>query len=176
MSMSAAPLRRSKSHLKVAHFAAEQLRGDTRVASFSINGWDSHAAQDRTLKPALERLAQTILALQSGVGPEIWGKTAVIAMTEFGRTARLNGTKGTDHGTGGAMVLAGGAINGGQVFGRWPGLAEADLYERRDLMPTADVRAPAAWIMRGLTGLDQSAIERDVFPGLQMGRGAAYLR
>ena len=176
MAMTATVPRRSRSHLKVATFAAEQLRGDTRVASFSINGWDSHANQTRSLRPALERLSQTILALQSGVGPKIWEKTAVVAMTEFGRTVRLNGTLGTDHGTGGAMLLAGGAIRGGQVFGRWPGLAEADLYERRDLMPTADVRGPAAWIMRGLTGLPVSTIERDVFPGLDMGADEGFLR
>lgn len=167
--------RRARSHLKVASFAAEQLRGDTRVASFSINGWDSHAQQDRTLRPALQRLSQTILALKSGLGPSIWNKTAIVAMTEFGRTARLNGTGGTDHGTGGAMLLAGGAIRGGRVYGRWPGVSEADLFERRDLMPTGDVRAPTAWLLRGLAGLSQSAIEQDVFPGLQMGDDAGYL-
>ena len=90
-------------------------------------------------------------------------------MTEVGRTARLNGTSGTDHGTGGAMIMAGGAIRGGRVYGDWPGLDEASLFERRDLMPTQDVRAPAAWILRGMAGLDQATLERVVFPGLQMG-------
>jgi uncharacterized protein (DUF1501 family) len=90
-------------------------------------------------------------------------------MTEFGRTVRQNGTGGTDHGTGGAMVLAGGAIRGGRVIGDWPGLAEADLYQQRDLMPTRDVRDIAAWVMRGVAGLDRNALESIVFPGLQMG-------
>lgn len=166
---------RAAAHLKVADFAAEQLRGDTRIASFSINGWDTHARQSRTIAPALGRLSETILRLRDGVGPEVWARTAVVAMTEFGRTVRLNGTGGTDHGTGGAMLLAGGAIRGGKVFGRWPGLAEADLYERRDLMPTGDVRAPAAWMLRGMTGLGQSTLETEIFPGLDMGRDEGYL-
>ncbi|MFT7596828.1 MAG: hypothetical protein ACI8R4_004170 [Paracoccaceae bacterium] len=167
---------RGKAHIKIAEFAAEQLRGDTRVASFSINGWDTHNRQGRALPSALSRLSDTILALQNGLGQGLWQNTAVVAMTEFGRTVRENGTGGTDHGTGGAMVLAGGAIRGGRVWGDWPGLAEQDLYERRDLMPTQDVRAPAAWVMRGMTGLDRSVLESTVFPGLQMGADPGILR
>lgn len=167
---------RGKPHVKVAEFAAEQLRGDTRVASFSINGWDTHRQQSRNLNGALGRLSDTILTLQSGVGAEVWGKTAIVAMTEFGRTVRINGTGGTDHGTGGAMVLAGGAIRGGRVLGDWPGLDEAELYDRRDLMPTGDVRAPAAWLMRGLAGLDSGSLERVVFPGLDMADDPGLLR
>lgn len=161
---------RGKAHMKVAEFAAEQLRGDTRIASFSLNGWDTHNRQDRAIKGAVSRLSDTILALKHRLGSDVWQKTAIVAMTEFGRTARLNGTGGTDHGTGGAMLVAGGAIRGGQVMGDWPGLDEAALYARRDLMPTGDVRAPAAWIMRAVTGLDQNVLERTVFPGLEMGR------
>ena len=169
------PTAKARPHIRIADFAAEQLRGDTRVASFSINGWDSHYRQEKVIGKALTRLSDTILTLQSGVGPDIWQKTAVIAMTEFGRTVRMNGTGGTDHGTGGAMVLAGGAIRGGRVYGDWPGLAEADLYDRRDLMPTLDVRTPAAWVMRGLTGLDRAALEGHVFPGIEMGRDPGLL-
>jgi uncharacterized protein (DUF1501 family) len=89
-------------------------------------------------------------------------------MTEFGRTVRENGSRGTDHGTGGAMLMAGGAIRGGRVFGDWPGLGERDLYEGRDLMPTADVRAYAGWAMRGLFGLPAATLEGAVFPGLDL--------
>ena len=173
--MAPPPTPPSKAHLKVAEFTADQLRGDTRIASFSINGWDTHNNQSRAIQPALGRLADTILALQAGVGEAVWQKTAVIAMTEFGRTARLNGTGGTDHGTGGAMIMAGGAIRGGRVYGDWPGLDEASLFERRDLMPTQDVRAPAAWILRGMAGLDRATLERVVFPGLQMGADPGLL-
>lgn len=160
---------RGKSHQKIAEFAAERLRGDTRVAAFSINGWDTHSRQAAGLKTGFGRLSDTILALRDGVGDAVWGKTAVLAMTEFGRTVRENGTGGTDHGTGGAMLLSGGAIRGGRIYGRWPGLAEVDLFDRRDLMPTADVRAQAAWIMRGLIGVDRAQLEQVVFPGLDMG-------
>lgn len=167
---------KGKAHLKLAEFAAKQLRGETRIASFSLNGWDTHSYQKRGLGAALKRLSGCILALKQGVGPSVWDQTAVVAMTEFGRTVRENGTGGTDHGTGGTMVLAGGAIRGGKVYGRWPGLNEAALYNRRDLMPTGDVREVAAWIMRGLTGTSQSALENQVFPGLQMGQDPGFLR
>ncbi len=162
-------------HVRISQYAADRLREETRVVSFSLNGWDTHNNQKRTLGPALNRLSTSILTLKDGLGPDIWQKTAIVAMTEFGRTVRQNGTGGTDHGTGGAMVLAGGAIRGGHVFGDWPGLEEADLYARRDLMPTTDVRAPAAWIIRAMTGLDRSTLERTVFPGLEMGADRGYL-
>lgn len=167
---------KADAHVEVARFAAEQLRGDTRIAAFSINGWDTHGRQGKTIVPALQRLAGTITTLRDNLGPAVWGRTAVVAMTEFGRTVRINGTDGTDHGTGGAMVLAGGMLRGGKVHGQWPGLDEASLFERRDLMPTGDVRAPAAWILRGVTGLDRTSMEQDVFPGLDMGSDPGLLR
>lgn len=152
----------------LADFAATRLRQEARIASFSIGGWDTHRNQTRDLSRALDRLATAILALKQGLGSD-WQKTAVVAMTEFGRTARINGTKGTDHGTGGTMLLAGGALRGGRVYGQWPGLAEADLYQRRDLMPTGDVRSYAGWIMQGLFRLSRDQIEGSIFPGLDLG-------
>jgi uncharacterized protein (DUF1501 family) len=175
MAMQVPTRTRGKPHVKIAEFAAEQLRGDTRIASFSINGWDTHNRQDRSLLGALAALSETILTLQTGLG-EVWQNTAIVAMTEFGRTARINGTGGTDHGTGGAMVLAGGAIRGGRVLGDWPGLDEASLYQRRDLMATTDMRAPAAWIMRAMTGLDTGVLQDTVFPGLEMGDDPGVMR
>ena len=154
---------------RVADFAAERLRGATRLAAFSLTGWDTHKTQAKGLDRALGRLARVVLRLQQGLGPDIWGKTTLLAMTEFGRTVAENGTGGTDHGTAGAMLVAGGAVRGGKVYGTWPGLAEADLFMRRDLMPTSDVRAWAAHAMRGLYGFDRSLLQDKVFPGLQMG-------
>lgn len=154
---------------RVAAYAAEKLRGDTRIAAFSLTGWDTHKGQAKGMGRALHRLEGAILRLKTGLGPQIWGKTTVLAMTEFGRTVAENGTAGTDHGTAGAMLVAGGAIRGGKVYGRWPGLAEADLFERRDLMPTSDVRAWAAHAMRGLYGFDRALLQDKVFPGLDMG-------
>jgi len=153
---------------QVAAFAGEKLRADSRIAAFSIGGWDTHRGQGAALPRALAQLSDALLVLQATLG-DAWGKTAVVAMTEFGRTVRENGTKGTDHGTGGAMVLAGGAVRGGQVYGDWPGLRQTDLYKGRDLMPTRDVRAYAGWMMRGLFGLESSVLERTVFPGMDLG-------
>ncbi len=173
--MAAAPGNRGKGHFQVAEFAVERLRADTRIASFSLTGWDTHASQKYGIGTALGRLADVILTLKVGLGP-VWDKTAVVAMTEFGRTARENGTKGTDHGTGGAMMLAGGVVRGGRVMSQWPGLAEADLYAGRDLMPTADVRAYAAATMRELLGLDRQTLETAIFPGLDMGGLSGIIR
>jgi uncharacterized protein (DUF1501 family) len=152
----------------IAGFVAERLRADARIAAFSLTGWDTHKGQMRTIRRPLEQLQNAVLRLRDGVGPDVWGKTVVMAMTEFGRTVRENGSGGTDHGTGGAMLVAGGAVKGGKVHGQWPGLAEADLYDRRDLMPTSDVRDWAAQAIAALYGIDQATLEGTVFPGLKM--------
>jgi len=154
---------------RLADFAAQKLRDTTRIAAFSLTGWDTHKGQANRLGQSLRQLEQAILRLKSGLGAAIWGKTTVLAMTEFGRTVAENGTGGTDHGTGGAMLMAGGALRGGKVYGAWPGLAEAALFERRDLMSTSDVRAWAAHAMRGLYGFDRGLLQHKVFPGLEMG-------
>lgn len=157
-----------RSEKALAAFAADRLNRETRIAAFSINGWDTHRNQAGALGRALGRLSDAILTLRRGLGAN-WERTTVLAMTEFGRTVRENGTGGTDHGTGGAMLLAGGAVRGGKVYGRWPGLAEAELYDRRDLRPTGDVRALAAWAMRDMFSLERTMLETRIFPGLDMG-------
>ncbi len=152
----------------IARFAAERLRGDTRIAAFSLNGFDTHARQRAALPRALEQIQTAILTLKQELGA-IWEKTAIVAMTEFGRTVRLNGSGGTDHGTAGAMLLAGGAVQGGRVVTDWPGLDEAALYNRRDLLPTRDLRAHTGWMMRDLFGVESHLLESTVFPGLDLG-------
>lgn len=159
---------RPRPHVEIARFAADRLREESRIAAFSLNGWDTHARQDRSLPRALGRLSDVVLEMRDRLGP-VWDRTALIAMTEFGRTVRENGTGGTDHGTAGAALLAGGAIRGGRVITDWPGLAEADLYDRRDLMPTRDIRAHVGWLMAGLMGLDRATIEGAIFPGVELG-------
>ena len=149
-------------------FAAAQLRQDARIAALSLGGWDSHRGQARQVTRGLTALSEGVLRLKADLGPE-WDRTMIVAVTEFGRTAFQNGTQGTDHGTGGTMILAGGALKGGQVWGDWPGLAEAQLLDRRDLMPTRDVRAYLAWALHGLFGTDRSALASVVFPGLDLG-------
>lgn len=148
-------------------FAANRLRNETRIAAFSLTGWDTHQRQRGSIPASFQRLERMILRLRDQLGPD-WSKTTVLTMTEFGRTVAENGTRGTDHGTGSVMLMAGGAIKGGRVMGQWPGLAEADLYARRDLMPTSDVREWAAWAMQGLYGFDRNLLENSIFPGLKM--------
>ncbi len=169
------PAQRRAAGATLAQFAGERLRNDARIACYSLTGWDTHKGQERVLPLALDQLQQSILTLKETLGAAAWGQTAVVAVTEFGRTARWNGTGGTDHGTGGAVVLAGGAVRGGRVVADWPGLAEPDLYERRDLMPTRDTRAHLAWLLQGLFGLDRDELERSVFPGVDMGADPALL-
>jgi len=153
---------------KIAAFTAQRLREETRIASFSITGWDTHNNQKNTLSRALTDLQRAILTLRDGLGP-VWEKTAILAVTEFGRTARENGSGGTDHGTGGAMLMSGGALKGGKVFGQWPGLGDGDLYQGRDLMPTGDVRAYAAAALAGMFGSSRASLRSDIFPGLDTG-------
>lgn len=160
---------KGRRHVSIARYAAEQMTGDTRVVAFSLNGWDTHRDQPRGLALAARQLSQAVLTLRSALGESIWDKTTIVTMSEFGRTVAENGSKGTDHGTGGAMILAGGAVRGMRVFGRWPGLSETQLLERRDLMPTADVRDMTAWILRSTLGINTGDLEHSVFPGLQLG-------
>lgn len=151
----------------LATFAAARLAGETRICSFSISGWDTHRTQEKAIRTPLGSLQAAILRLQQGLGP-VWEKTAVLAMTEFGRTVRENGSGGTDHGTAGVMLLAGGAVRGPAVHGTWPGLGDGDLFEDRDLLPTEDVRGYAAKALNGLFGIDRTTLERDIFPSLDM--------
>lgn len=166
--ISAMTPRRARRGKALARFAAERLREETRVAAFSLGGWDTHARQARTLPRALGELVTTLTTLKTELGSE-WSRTVVMAITEFGRTARQNGSAGTDHGTGGAALFAGGALAGGRVLTEWPGLSEPDLYEERDLMPTRDLRALAAWVLRDHMGLATSHLDSVVFPGLDLG-------
>lgn len=158
----------------LARFAADRLNGETRIAAFSLAGWDSHARQPAVIGRALKRLGDSIIALRDGLGPN-WEKTTVLAMTEFGRTVRENGSGGTDHGTAGALLMAGGAIKGGRVYGDWPGLGEGQLYADRDLMPLRDIRAYSAWAMRNLFGIEGGALEGTIFPGLDLGADPRFL-
>lgn len=158
----------------LARFSADRLNGATRIATFSISGWDSHANQGRVIGVALRRLSDAILTLRETLGHN-WERTTVLAMTEFGRAVRENGSSGTDHGTGGAMLMAGGALRGGRSYGRWPGLGEQDLYANRDLMPMRDIRAYAAWALHDLFDIERTVLEQSVFPQLDMGDNPRFL-
>ena len=134
-----------------------------RVAAMELGGWDTHAGQVQRLGAPLKQLDDGLVALREGLG-EAWARTAVLVMTEFGRTVRVNGTGGTDHGTGTAAFLAGGAVAGGRVRADWPGLGDGRLFEARDLQPTMDLRALAKGLLGGHLGLGQAAVMQ-AFPG-----------
>ena len=134
-----------------------------RIAAMEIGGWDTHTAQANRLTGPLKQLDQGMVALKTGLG-DAWKHTVVLIMTEFGRTARMNGTGGTDHGTGGVAFVLGGAVKGGRVQATWPGLAPNQLFENRDLAPTTDLRSVAKGLLASHLGLGAPALEQ-VFPG-----------
>ncbi|MBL8707314.1 MAG: DUF1501 domain-containing protein, partial [Rhodospirillales bacterium] len=131
-----------------------------------IGGWDTHANQGAVrgrLAQVLQTLAEGMKTLADGLGPA-WAKTVVLVATEFGRTVQVNGTGGTDHGTGGVAFLLGGAVNGGRVIADWPGLSPARLFEGRDLAPTTDLRAVAKAVLVDHLRLPAAAVDAQVFP------------
>lgn len=134
------------------------------IVAVSLDGWDTHAGQRAQLQTRLTGLDQLVTGLKDGLG-ETWSRTAVVVATEFGRTARANGTQGTDHGTGSSLLLAGGAIKRGGPIGDWPTLADSRLFENRDLAPTMDIRSVFKGVLRDHMGLDRAALDTRVFPG-----------
>jgi uncharacterized protein (DUF1501 family) len=137
-----------------------------RISALAFDGWDTHANEGGPVG----RLAQLLGGLdgafaefEQGLGAR-WSNTAVAVVTEFGRTARINGTEGTDHGTGTIALLAGGAIEGGRVIADWPGLKDANLQDGRDLKPTTDLRAVLKGVMKDHLGLSDRALANAVFP------------
>lgn len=136
------------------------------LAMADSSGWDTHANQlgpFGVLPRNLAALDAGIEALATGLGPK-WSDTAVLVMTEFGRTVAMNGTRGSDHGTAGAALLVGGAVQGGRVIADWPGLKPVDLYEGRDLKPTADLRSVMKAALADHLGVEPAHVERVVFP------------
>lgn len=138
-----------------------------RVGALAFDGWDTHAAEGAAngrLALLLSALDGALAAVESGMG-DVWKETAVAVITEFGRTARINGTDGTDHGTATIALLAGGALKGGRLIADWPGLSDGKLYENRDLKPTTDLRAILKGLLRDHLRVDERALASTVFPG-----------
>ena len=134
-----------------------------RIAVFEANGWDTHFGQIFRLRQQLGELAAGLMTFKDSLGPA-WDKTAVIVLSEFGRTAAENGSRGTDHGVGGIALLLGGVVAGGRLAGDWPGLSERALYQGRDVQPTTDYRALLKAMLSERMGLDEAFIEDTVFP------------
>jgi uncharacterized protein (DUF1501 family) len=140
------------------------LGGDgARIAMIETKGWDTHSGQRGRLNAQLRSLDQTLAAMQTGLGAE-WANTLVIVATEFGRTARPNGTGGTDHGQASAAMLLGGAVRGGTVLADWPGLSDGALYEGRDLKPTTDLDALIAGAVSQHYALEPARVMATLFP------------
>ena len=138
-----------------------------RIGALALDGWDTHineGAVSGRLASLLGALDSAIAAIKTNMG-EAWGETVVTLVTEFGRTARINGNEGTDHGTGTVALLAGGALKGGRVIADWPGLKESDLYEKRDLKATTDLRTVLKGLLKDHLRLDDRTLAAEVFPG-----------
>lgn len=134
-----------------------------RIAFVEDTGWDTHNGEQAVLDRKLAELNAGVQAFHDGA-QSIWKHTVVAIVTEFGRTAAINGTGGTDHGTGGAGFLFGGAVNGGRVIGQWPGVAKSQLNEGRDLLATTDMRGLFKGVLRDHLGIEADVLARSVFP------------
>jgi uncharacterized protein (DUF1501 family) len=153
---------------KAAEGAARLISADDgpRIAALAFDGWDTHVNEGGAtgrLAQLLGGLDGAIAAFETELGGR-WKDSVIVAVTEFGRTVHINGTTGTDHGTGTVAFLAGGALNGGRIIADWPGLKSADLYENRDLKPTTDLRAVLKGLLADQFGLSADVLARAVFP------------
>jgi len=158
--------------------AAKILRQEQgpNIAAMEFSGWDTHANQGLAggaLDRLLGQLAEGLMAFRTDMGPA-WKNTTVVVMTEFGRTARPNGTRGTDHGTAGAGFVLGTRVAKSHVVADWPGLSTSSLFEKRDLKPTLDTRAVLKGALAGTFDLTAAQLER-VFPGSAAVRAAAVI-
>jgi uncharacterized protein (DUF1501 family) len=152
----------------VARMAATLMRsaGGPEVAVIEAGGWDTHANQGGAKGALAQRLASLdkgLRTLADELGP-LWPQTAVLIVTEFGRTAAMNGTRGTDHGTGGCAFLVGGAVRGGRVIADWPGLARTALLDSRDLRPTLDLRSVFKAVLDEHLHVDARTLATRIFP------------
>jgi uncharacterized protein (DUF1501 family) len=137
-----------------------------RVGALALDGWDTHnneGAVNGRLSQLLGALDAALAAIETNMGGA-WNESVVTLITEFGRTARINGTEGTDHGTATVALLVGGALKGGRVIAAWPGVKEGNLHENRDLRATTDLRAVLKGLLRDHLRIDERALMTDVFP------------
>ncbi len=140
--------------------------GAPNIAALEFSGWDTHANQgvaDGALDRRLAQLAEGLLAFRTAMA-DTWAGTTVVVMTEFGRTARPNGTRGTDHGTAGAGFVLGTTLARAAVLADWPGLSNASLFDGRDLRPTLDTRTVLRAALAGTFDMTEAQLGR-VFPG-----------
>ncbi len=157
--------------VKTAEGAARLLAQDNgpRIAALAFDGWDTHVNEIARLAQLLAGLDAALATFEQTLGPR-WAATAILVVTEFGRTVQINGTGGSDHGTGSVAFLVGGAVKGGRVVADWPGLAPGSLFEGRDLKPTTDLRALASGLVTEHLGVSQKVLGATIFPGSEQVR------
>ena len=163
---------------RAAEFLAEP--NGPQAAVLEMTGWDTHANQalpNGPLANYLRQLDTGLAALREGLlASGTWSRTVVVVATEFGRTVAINGTLGTDHGSGAAAFVLGGAVHGGRVLADWPGLAARDRFEGRDLKVTTDLRAVFKGVLADHLQVSARRLDTEVFPGSAAVRGVALLR
>ncbi len=161
----------------LARIAAARLAqpNGPRIAVIEMNGFDTHSAEANRIRQQFDALSQALTALADGLKP-VWRDSVVMAVSEFGRTVIPNGSGGTDHGTGGAGFLLGGAVKGGRVYADWPGLKQPQLYENRDLRPTLSMTALYRAVTAAHFGLDGAATMARLFPDDIGGPAADIIR
>lgn len=163
---------------RAAEFLA-QTNGP-QAAVLELGGFDSHANQGNpngALSNTLRQLDAGLAALREGLlASATWARTVVVVATEFGREVAVNGTLGTDHGTGGAAFVLGGAVKGGRVIADWPGLAKRDRFEGRDLRTTTDLRAVLRGVLADHLQVATRSLNVDVFPGSENIKELTLLR
>ncbi len=161
----------------LARIAAARLAqpNGPRIAVIEMNGFDTHSAEANRLRQQFDALSQALTALSDGLTP-VWRDTVIMAVSEFGRTVIPNGSGGTDHGTGGAGFLLGGAVKGGRVYADWPGLKQPQLYENRDLRPTLTMTALYKTVTAAHFGLEGAATMARLFPDDIGGAAADMIR
>ena len=154
--------------------------GGPQAAVMEVGGWDTHASQGNPNGPlatGLRQLDAGLADLRDGlVAGGAWARSVVVVATEFGREVAMNGTLGTDHGSGGACFVFGGAVRGGRVLADWPGLAKRDRFEGRDLRSTTDLRAVLKGVLADHLQVSNRALNTDVFPGSEAVRGLSLLK
>ncbi len=134
-----------------------------QITALSLDGFDTHAGQTGQIATRLTYLDAVLEGISSGLGDQ-WKNTVVLVVTEFGRTAKANGTGGTDHGTGSTALILGGGLKAGGIIGDWPTLSETALFENRDLTPTLDMRGLFKGVLADHMGVDRAVLETQVFP------------
>ena len=137
-----------------------------QIAAISLDGFDTHANQGAATGQLATRLAYldaVLDGIHTGLGPD-WKDTVIVVATEFGRTARINGTAGTDHGTASTALLLGGGLKKGGIVGDWPTLKTTALFENRDLAPSLDMRGLFKGVLAEHLGVEKAALDTAVFP------------